>query len=124
MKPESLLSFLRDNQKIDQEQMTEMLDEQVRSGKPIEDVLSNSGTVKMKEVYELIAQMLGTEVVDVTKMEFPAELLSMVPPHAARMQGVLPLDFDGHVLRIAVTDPLDPNVADNLRFATRKDVAI
>lgn len=124
MKPESLLSFLRDNQKIDQEQMTEMLDEQVRTGKPIEDVVSNSGAVKMNEVYELIAHMLGTEVVDVTKMEFPAELLSIVPPHTARLQGALPLEFDGHVLRVAVTDPLDPNVADNLRFATQKDIAI
>jgi type IV pilus assembly protein PilB len=124
MKAESLLTFLRDNGKIDQDQMTEMLDEQTRSGKPIEDVLANSGTLPMQEVYELIALALGTEVVDVTNMEFPPEILSMVPPHTARVQGVLPLDFDGHVLRVTVTDPLDPNVADNLRFATQKDVAI
>ena len=77
MKPESLLSFLRDNGKIDQEQMTEMLEEQARSGKPIEDVVSNSGTIGMKTVYEMIAQGLGTEVVDVSKMEFSPELLSM-----------------------------------------------
>jgi type IV pilus assembly protein PilB len=124
MKPESLLAFLRDNQQIDQEQMTEMLDEQVRTGKPIEEVVSNSGAIRMSEVYQLIAQSLGTEVVDLGKMEFPPELLSMVPPHTARVQGVLPMDFDGQVLRVAVIDPLDPNVADNLRFATQKDVAI
>jgi type IV pilus assembly protein PilB len=124
MKAESLLSFLRDNEKIDQEQMTEMLDEQVRTGKPIEDVLVNSGTVKMSQVYELIAHSLGTEVVDLSKMEFPAELLSIVPPHTARIQGALPLDYDGQTLRVAVTDPLDPNVADSLRFATQKDIAI
>jgi type IV pilus assembly protein PilB len=124
MKPESLLTFLHDNQQIDQEQMMEMLDEQVRTGKPIEDVVTNSGAAKMSDVYELIAHALGTEVVDVTKMEFPPELLSMVPPHTARTRGVLPIDFDGQVLRIAVTDPLDPNVADSLRFATQRDVAI
>ena len=124
MKPESLLIFLRDHQQIDQEQMTELLDEQVRTGKPIEDVVANSGTAKMSEVYEMIAHTLGTEVVDVSKMEFPAELLSLIPPHTARVQGVLPVDFDGQVLRVVVTDPLDPNVADNLRFATQRDVAI
>jgi type IV pilus assembly protein PilB len=124
MKAETLLPFLRENGKIDEEQITEMLDEQMRSGKPIEDVLSNSGTVPMKTVYEMIAQALGTEVVDVTKMEFPADLLTLVPPHVARVQGVLPLEFDGHTLRVAVVDPLDPHVADNVRFATRKDVVI
>ena len=124
MHAELLLTFLRDNHKIDQEQMTEMLDEQFRSGKPIEEVISNSGTIPIKDVYDLVAQALGTEVVDVTTMEFPAELLSMVPPTTARLQGVLPLDFDGQVLRCAVVNPLDPHIVDTLRFATRKDIAI
>ena len=124
MNPELLLTFLRDNLKIDQAQMTEMLDEHARTGKPIEEVLANSGAVPLSEVYEMIAQALGTEVVDVTTMEFPAELLSMVPPHTARLQGVLPIDYDGQILRMAVTNPLDPHVIDNLRFATQKDIAI
>jgi type IV pilus assembly protein PilB len=124
MNAELLLTFLRDNLKIDQEQMTEMIEEQSRSGKPIEEVIANSGAVPMSEVYELIAQALGTEVVDPTSMEFPPQLLSLVPPQTARLQGVLPLDFDGQVLRVAVTNPLDPHVVDNLRFATQKDIAI
>ena len=78
----------------------------------------------MKTVFEMIAQALGTEVVDISKMEFSPELLTMVPPQVARQQGVLPLEFDGHTLRVAVVDPLDPHVSDNLRFATQRDVAI
>jgi type IV pilus assembly protein PilB len=124
MKAESLLTFLRDNGRIDDGQMSELHDEQNRSGKPIEEVLANSGTMPMQEVYELIALALGTEVVDLTSMEFPPDLLSMVPPHTARVHGVLPLHYDGQVLRFTVTDPLDPNITDNLRFATQKDVAI
>jgi len=124
MKPESLLTFLRDNSKIDEEQMSEMLDEQTRSGKPIEDIVANSGTIAMKSVYEMIAQALGTEVVDISKMEFPAELLTMVQPQIARVQGVLPIEFDGHTLRIVVMDPLDFHVADSVRIATRRDIAV
>ena len=124
MKPESLLTFLRENDKIDEEQMAEMLDEQARSGKPIEDIVTNSGTIAMKTVYEMIAQGLGTEVIDISKMEFPAELLTMVPPQLARVQGVLPIEFDGHTLRIVVMDPLDFHIPDNVRIATRRDVAV
>jgi type IV pilus assembly protein PilB len=124
MNPEMLLSFLRDNDKIDDLQMTDLLEEHARSGKPIEDVISNSGVITLTEMYLSIAQALGTEVVDLSTMEFPPELLSMVPPQVARIHGVLPLDFDGHMLRVVAINPLDPNVVDNLRFATQKDITI
>src|ERR1700761_9291656 len=124
MNPEMLLAFLLENGIIEETQMTELRDEQSRTGKPIEEVIGNSGVIPLSEMYSLIAHALGTEVVEVSTMEFPADLLSLVPPQTARVQGVLPLDFDGQVLRVAVANPLDPNVIDNLRFATRKDIAI
>jgi type IV pilus assembly protein PilB len=104
--------------------MTELLDEQARSGKPIEEVISNSGVIGLAEMYQMIAQALGTEVVDLSAMEFPPELLSVIPPQTARLQGVLPLNFDGHTIQAAVANPLDPHVADNIRFATQKDVML
>src|ERR1700684_657607 len=113
MNPEMLLAFLRDNTVIDDVQMSDLQDEQSRSGKSIEEVVANSGVIRLTDLYQMIAQALGTEVVDVTTMEFPPDLLSLVPPQTARMQGVLPLDFDGQVLRLAVANPLDPNVVDN-----------
>jgi len=119
-----LLSFLRDNAIIDDAQYEEMRDEQSRSGKPIEEVVANSGVIRLTDLYQLIAQALGTEVVDVSEMEFPPDLLSLVPPQTARLQGVLPLDFDGNVLKVAVANPLDPHVIDNLRFATQHDIMI
>jgi len=124
MNPEMLLNFLRDNRIIDETLLGELLDEQSRTGKPIEEVVANSGVIRPTDLYQMIATSLGTEVVDITVMEFPPELLSLVPPTTARLQGVLPLDFDGSVLRVAVCNPLDPNVIDNLRFATNKDVMI
>ena len=124
MNPEMLLTFLRDNLVINDLQMADLLEEQTRSGKTIEEVVSNSGVIRLAEMYKLIAQALGTEVVDVNTMEFPPELLVLIPPRTARVQGVLPIDFDGRLLRVAVVNPLDPNVVDDLRFATQKDVQI
>jgi type IV pilus assembly protein PilB len=124
MNPELLLAFLRDNGVINDEQLSELRDEQSRTGKPIEEVVANSAVIRLTDLYLMIAQALGTEVVDLTPMEFPSELLSLVPPQTARLQGVLPLDWDGNLLRVAVVNPLDPNVVDNLRFATQKDIVI
>ncbi len=124
MNAEMLLSFLRDNAVIDELQFTDLLEEQSRSGRTIEEIVANSGVIRLTDMYQMIAQALGTEVADVSSMEFPPELLSLVPPQTARNQGVLPLDFDGTILRVAVVNPLDPNVVDNLRFATQKDIMI
>ena len=124
MNPEMLLSFLLENGIIDETQSAELHDEQSRSGKSIEEVVANNGVIQLTDLYQLVAQTLGTEVVDLTQMEFPPDLLSLVAPQTARVQGVLPIDFDGQVLRVAVINPLDPNVIDNLRFATQKDIAI
>ncbi len=124
MDPEMLLTFLRDNGVIDDTLMSELQDEQSRSGKPIEEIIANNGVMRLTDLYQMIASALGSEVVDVTTMEFPPDLLSLVPPQTARLQGVLPLDFDGSILRVAVSNPLDPNVTDNLRFATNKDILI
>jgi type IV pilus assembly protein PilB len=124
MNAEMLLSFLRDNGKVTDLQMTELAEEQSRTGKPIEEVVANGGVIGPDDLYQMIALALGTEVVDLGAMEFPPELLSLVPPQTARLQGVLPLHFDGHVLRVAAVNPLDPNVVDNLRFATQKDIVL
>ncbi len=124
MNSEMLLNFLHDNSVIDDLQRTDLREEQSRTGKPIEEVLANSGVITLNDLFQMVATALGTEVVDVSTMEFPPELLSLVPPQTARLQGALPIDFDGSVLRIAVVNPLDPHVIDNLRFATQKDIAI
>jgi type IV pilus assembly protein PilB len=124
MNSEMLLSFLHENSVIDDLQVTDLRDEQSRTGKPMEEVLANGGVITLSDLYQMVASALGTEVVDVSTMEFPPELLSLVPPQTARLQGALPIDFDGNVLRVAVVNPLDPNVVDNLRFATQKDIAI
>jgi type IV pilus assembly protein PilB len=124
MNPEMLLTFLRDNGKITDIQLAELMDQQSRSGKPIEEVVANSGVITLTEMYQLIAQSLGTEVIDLGAMELPPELLSLVPPQTARLQGVLPIHFDGQTLQVVVANPLDPHVADNIRFATQKDVMV
>jgi type IV pilus assembly protein PilB len=124
MNPEMLLAFLLENGVIDEVQAGELRDEQSRSGKSIEEIVGNSGVIRLTDLYQMIAQTLQTDVVEVSTMEFPPDLLSLIPPQTARLQGALPLDFDGNVLRVAVVNPLDPNVVDNLRFATQKDIAI
>src|SRR5260221_14056489 len=101
MNPEMLLSFLRDNGVIDETQMTELLEEQSRSGKSIEDAISNNGVMRLTDLYQMIAAALGTEAADIGTMEFPPELLSQSPPQTPCVHAALPLNFNGKAQRSA-----------------------
>jgi type IV pilus assembly protein PilB len=124
MNPSLIISFLKDNGYITPEQATELRDEQSRTGKYIEDIVQDYGIMSKDDLYAAIAQSLGTDVVDLSKIEFSPELLSLMPPQTARVQGAIPLEFDGTILKVALTDALDPRVADDLRFSTGKEVQV
>jgi len=122
MNTELVLNFLRDGEFIDEGQASDLRDEQSRSGKEIIQVVSDFGIMSPDQFYSLLAQSLGTEYVDISQMEFPPELLSMIPPVSARRHMAIPIEFDGHVLKVAIADPLDPQNLETLQFATGREV--
>jgi type IV pilus assembly protein PilB len=114
MNPQLLLNLLKDGGYIDDNQLIDLKDEQTRTGKSITKVVEDNGVLSQQDQLYLIAQQLGTEYVDLTDREFPPDLLSRIPPHAARTYGALPISFEEGTLKIALTDPLDLQVVDNL----------
>ena len=55
-------------------------------------------------------------------MELSPELLAKIPPHTARNLGALPVATDGATLTVALTDPLNPQAIEDLRFACGMEV--
>ncbi len=124
MNPEMLLNFLMEHGVINEEQMIELLDQQSLNGRPMEDILDESGIIKPPKLYAMLAENLQTHLVDLSKHEFPPNILSMVPPSYARSRGVLPFAKQGDLLCVVCTNPLDSDVADTLRFTVKSQVAI
>src|SRR5262245_35998569 len=114
MNPQLLLNLLKDGGYIDENQLTDLKEEQNRSGKTINQVVEDNGVLSQQDQLYLIAQQLGTEYVDLTDREFPPDLLSRIPPHAARTYGALPIAYLDGTLQMALTDPLDLQIVDNL----------
>jgi type IV pilus assembly protein PilB len=113
-----LINLLKDSGYIDEAQAVELLEEEIRSGKPIMEVVANSGIRTEDEQYELIANVLGTVFIpDISVYDCTPDLLTRVPAQAARQYGVFPILMHEGVLNVAVTEPLDPKVTDGLQFA-------
>ena len=119
-----LLALVREQGLIDDLQLEEVLQEQTRSGKSIGQILNDTGIVETETQLQIIAAHLGSEVVDLSEAEIPAEVIALVPAATARMYQCVPLEDYGSVLRVALGDPLNPAIIDELGFVVRKEVQV
>ncbi|UDQ97840.1 GspE/PulE family protein [Lentisphaerota bacterium WC36G] len=106
----------------DEDQMTEVIEEQERTGKPLAEVLVNYEIISNDKILELIAENLGTEVIDLTQVELTPDVLGLVDPDQARTYGLIPLAFDGSTLTVTYKNPLDYQTADELSFSLGYDI--
>src|SRR5690606_38916720 len=71
-----------------------------------------------------MADHLGTEVVQIDEKELTPDVLAVLPGNTARMYQCLPLALFGSTVRVALGDPLNPAIVDELGFITRKDIQL
>ena len=109
---------------LQRSQADEILQEANLNGKNIEQALVDGGFVDERGFYEVIADALGTDFVDLSENEIPPEALRLTPAGLARLHQALPIEAHGNTLSVALVDPLDLRVAEDLRFALGKDVHV
>jgi type IV pilus assembly protein PilB len=119
------LSLLRQHGHVDDGQIQLALEEQKTTGKPVIDLVSDLGFLTKEEQYQMLADDLAiSRVEDLNAYQFPPDLLSRIPPQTARLYGALPVQFADNVLYVALTNPLDSQATENLRFATGCEVQL
>ncbi len=125
MNPQFVLDLFQSRSLLDHLQAAELLEEVSSSGKDIKRLLTDYGYIESEaDVYRLIAEDLGAEYVDLRRYEPPRALLDLVPAAAARMHGAIPVNFDEQGLHVALLDPLNPQNAEDLRFALGKNIIV
>jgi type IV pilus assembly protein PilB len=119
-----LLALVKEMGMIDDLQLEEVQEEVSRSGKPMGQVLADLDVVPLDQQLDLIADHLGTEVVDLKEISFEEELLKTIPSTTARMYQVLPISDWGDTLRVTMADVLNPSVIDELGFIIKKEIQV
>jgi type IV pilus assembly protein PilB len=105
-------------------QAEDVLQEAQLNGKTVEQALVDSGFVDQRGFYQVIADALATEFVELDAGEIPQEILRLIPAGLARLHRALPVALNDNTLDVALVDPLDPRAAEDLRFALGKDVHV
>lgn len=120
-----LLALVRERGLIDDLQLEEVMQENNKSGKAIGQILVDARILDLDTQLNLIAEHLGTEVVTGLKdLEIPPEVIEAIPPATARMYQCLPLELHGNSLRVALADPLNPAIVDEVGFIVRKELQV
>lgn len=103
----------------------DVLSEIENSGKEAAEILADYQVIGSRDdIWPIIASELGAEFVDLSEFQPPEALLSLVPAGLARLHGALPVAYDDAGVSIALTDPLNPQIVEDLRFAIGQEVAL
>ena len=104
------------------DQMDELVEEHERSGKPYRNLVVDMGFLDEGRVLEIIAEYLGTRVINLPATDIPTDVIQTVPASVARMYNVVPVAVDESSVDLAVFDLVTPQVMDELMFVLTREV--
>src|SRR6476619_4974560 len=107
---------------ISREQLTQALAEQKASRQRLGFVLVKLGLVPEIEITKILARQYRMPAVDLSRFEVDPKILKLVPPDMASKGVVLPLKREGRTLTVAMADPSDLGLLEDLKFITRFDL--
>jgi type IV pilus assembly protein PilB len=107
---------------LTREQLAAAVAEQKASKQRLGYVLVKLGLVAELEITKVLARQYRMPAVDLTRFEVDPRILKLVPSDMATKGIVLPLKREGRTLTVAMADPTDFGLLEDLKFITRFDL--
>ena len=84
--------------------------------------LIKSGKITDADVSKALAGQFGMDFIQLAEYRVPDEVIAMVPRHVARRYKVVPVYKHDNTLTVAVSDPMDVDTVDSLRYILKINV--
>ncbi|MGH7669171.1 MAG: GspE/PulE family protein, partial [Gemmatimonadaceae bacterium] len=107
---------------ISKEQLGQALQEQKQNGTRVGYNLVKLGFINETELTKVLARQFKMPAVDLSKFEVDPRIAKLIPGDLALKHLVLPLKRDGRTLTVAMADPTNLGVLEDLKFITRYDI--
>src|SRR5687767_9486636 len=107
---------------ITKEQLDQALLEQRQNGTRVGYNLVKLGFVPEIELTKSLAKQFKMPAVDLSKFTVDPKIAKLIPGEMALKHLVLPLKRDGRTLTVAMADPTNLGVLEDLKFITRYDI--
>ena len=107
---------------ISRDQLNEAEELSSSLGTTIDDALVRLGYVSAGELGQLQASQYGYDFVNLEAMEIPQSVIALIPESVARENVVIPVTLVDERLRVAMSNALDLDVIDKLRFMVNREI--
>ena len=107
---------------VTQDQLNKALQEQKNNGTRVCYNLVKLGYVKETDLTRMLARQHRMPAVDLSKFQVDPRIAKLIPGDLALKYSVLPLKRDGRTLTIALSDPSNLGVLEDIKFITRLDI--
>ncbi|MBW1980581.1 MAG: type IV-A pilus assembly ATPase PilB [Deltaproteobacteria bacterium] len=109
---------------ITEEQLENALQEQKNNGGVLGTHLVKMGYLEEGELLEFLSKQYGVPVTDPSKLDVDPEVIDMIPSNIVQKYKIVPISLEGQTLTIAMVDPSNIFIIDDIRFLTRKNVRV
>jgi type IV pilus assembly protein PilB len=107
---------------ITKDQLARALQEQQQNGTRVGYNLVKLGYIPETELTKILARQCRMPAVDLTNFAVDQRILKLIPADLATKHLILPLKRDGRTLTVAMADPSNMGILDDLKFITRYDI--
>jgi type IV pilus assembly protein PilB len=107
---------------LSRDQLAKALDDARSNGSRIGFSLVKLGFLSEQDLVRALARQHRVPAVDLERVKLDPKILKLIPTEIAVKHQVLPLRRVGRTLTVAMTNPTDLGVIDDLKFITRFDI--
>jgi len=108
---------------ITRDQLNRALDAQRGNGMRLGEVLRSMG-VASRYIADALSEQLGVPLVRLYKADLDEAVVRMIPEHLARRHQALPINATDSRITVALVDPFDVIVIDDIRRLTGREVDV
>ncbi|MDD5627520.1 MAG: type II/IV secretion system protein, partial [Elusimicrobia bacterium] len=121
--PRRLANTLVERGTLTQAQLEEALDIRKQSQRKLGSILVSKGYIGPEKLLEFVAQECGLACISMSSIaEISRDVTALVPKKLARQHTLIPFNKTGQTLMVAISDPLNVLVLDELKLLTGCDV--
>ncbi|MSP15427.1 MAG: hypothetical protein EXR73_02235 [Myxococcales bacterium] len=107
---------------VNESQLRAALAEQRRWGGFLGRILLDMSLVREEVLVDALAQQLHLPIADVVNLEIEPEVLDLLSGEFAEQHGIIPFLLTGKFLDVAMCDPLNLGIIDEMQIRTRLNV--
>ena len=119
---EYILEILESVGLIQHEQAKNAREKAQQEDRGVVDVLTRDGVVSKMDVLKALANQFGMDTISLTGLEITQDVLDLVPGEVARRYKIIPVFKNESTLTVALSDPLDVETLDSLRYVLKCNV--